>query len=69
MRQKIDSIHLARLIKYSIREESYGYKVSMMYEYVPKTLRDRINEVKLCDQFFTEREICAVMYGVQTALE
>ena len=36
----------------------------MYYEYIPKTLRDRIEELKTLAKEFTERELFAVLYGV-----
>ena len=41
----------------------------MFYEYVPKTLRNRIEEMHIKSCPFSERELFAIIYGVETALQ
>ena len=37
---------IVKLHKYLMEETDYGFKVVMYYEYIPKSLRDRINELR-----------------------
>lgn len=40
----------------------------MHYEYVPKTLRDRCQELRARAQEFSERELFSLIYGVEAGL-
>lgn len=61
-------IDAVKLQKYEIKQEEYGFKVTMFYQYIPKTLKDRVEELKLVGKDFSERELFAVLYGVESAL-
>ena len=59
-RRKINHSHIgthwhdsAKLYKYVISQEDYGFKVTMYYEYIPKTLKDRAEELKMYGKSFS----------------
>ena len=75
MRKNINHSHIGRnpltpvkLQKYDVVQEEYGFKVTMFYEYIPKTLRDRAEELRMAGKDFSERELFAIIYGIESAL-
>ena len=62
MRKKLENPHLGthqnyvvKLQKYDIKQEDYGFKVTMFYEYIPKTLKDRVEELQMKGKVFSDR--------------
>lgn len=52
-----------------LADQEYGFKTTMFYEYLPKSLRDRIGDVRDERKIFLEREIVALISGIETALD
>lgn len=58
-----------RLHKFEIEETEYDLGVSLFYEFMPRTLREHIEEMSLRGEEFSEKQLFSIIYGVETGLQ
>jgi hypothetical protein len=59
---------VVRLLKFDIHRQEYNLAISLYYEYVPKTLRECLEELQFRGEEFTEKQLFGVVYGVEDGL-
>lgn len=58
-----------RLHKFEIEETEYDLGVNLFYEFMPKTLREYIEEMSMRSEDFSEKQLFSIIYGVETGLQ